>query len=32
MTVTRDVQNFCFSFDWLRDVDQNLKNENNRIK
>ena len=27
MTVTRNVQNFCFNFDWLRDVDQNLKHE-----
>ena len=27
MIVIRDLQTFCFNFDWSKDVDENLKHE-----
>ena len=27
MIVIRDPKNFCFNFDWPKDVDENLKQE-----
>ena len=27
LIVTRDPKTFCFNFDWLKDVDENLKHE-----
>ena len=31
MIVIRDPKTFCFNFDWPKDVDQNLKHENEFI-
>ena len=27
LIVTRDPNNFCFNFDWLKDFDENLKHD-----
>ena len=31
MIVIRDPKTFCFNFDWPKDVDENLKHENEFI-